>query len=675
MARKPQVEDALLSDIEAQSLKEEVGFKLRVGKNYWRPLHLRQDYWATMYLLLDPIQQMKPLGYRRFISNEPRTALDAAVSILTRNESFWRIEEMDNPNNSKEDRRTIGKIERMLQGVINDADLSFTRRGLGRFWKRVAQQVLLRGWVWGKIQVTTAALPYRRAPLMPVIYDSRTVIPKFDEWGLAYVIIETMSSLGDLAVNYPDVFPEYLDLKRYDPNTPAIKIEYWSNDRLGTPGVTGVMGVIQAAPMDATAQFVNLGAFFENPLGDQMGDARWIIAPYAHGYTPDQLPVVGVPANSLSIETKPSIAPLLSQQLEQRADLLSWMTQAWTGPGTWQADSGRGILSAVEDQVPQYNELIATIFHHFSIGAFGTHIFHTPTGEIPNVDFGIESKIALRPEEQYQRAEIGPVNADAYRLMQLLQDEKQRGVLSNVLSAATGFQGTGVLFQQIANAALNSVEPYLDSMKTFGMLIGTSVLEQVKAASDELEPFQLIGLNRSRSRFTMEFDPKTDLVDRFYMPVPVFKPALPDDLAIRINAARLALDPRRPILSLKYVLENIIQVDDTQGEIDGIWEDLANSDPVIMLEQLAIALEKMGELEIADRLRQAEFKARFVEDMQWRQMTGAGVPGLESGPPQNLPPEAGGGQFNAQQNGQGDEGALRQEGAAILGAMGERGAV
>jgi hypothetical protein len=674
--RTTTVDDAVLDDQAAEALRHEIGFKLRVGKNYWRSLHMRMDYWASLYLLLDPIQQMKPLGYRRFISNEPRTAVDAALSILTRNDSFWRIDEMENPQLGADERRNIGRVERMLKGVIDEADTIFTLQGNMPFWKRVAQQALIRGWVWGKGHVTATALNYRDSPLVPVIYDARTVYPHFDEWGLDYVLIETVSTIGNFATNYPETFGEYLT-SQTDPNGPAVKIEYWQNDRPGRPGVTGVLGIVHVAPQETLAQQINIGAFYDNPLADNIGSARWIIHPYYHGYTPEQLPVVGVPVNGLSLESKPAISPLLASRLEERADLLSLQTQAWTGPGTWQADSGRSILSAVEDQVPQYNELVATIFHHFSLSAFGTWVFKTPTGEIPNFTPGIEAKIALRPEEQVQRLEVQPINADAFRLMQIIQEEKQRGVLSNILQAAGGADlNSGVLFQQLSNAALNSLEPYHDGMEKFGMLFGTHLIEQIKAAAPALRPFEVTVQTRSRSYFRFEFDPKEDLEDRKYKPVPVFKPALPDDLAVRINAARFALDPRRPILSLKYVLENILQVDDAQGEIDAMWEDLANSDPIIVLEQISAALERMGEYDIADRIRQQEFKARFVEDAQWRQMTGS-LPGLQQGSQQvnAMPPEAGGGEFNARQTGQGDEGALAQHGAAILGAMGERGGI
>ncbi len=673
MAKNKVRDEALLGADEAEGLKKVVTNRLRHGKMFWRPLHLRQDLWMSMYLLMDPIQQMKPLGYRRFISNEPRTSVDAAVSILTRNDSFYRIEQNADPLQNPDERRIIGKIERTLDGLVADADELFTMRGQTRFWKQVAQQALLRGWVWTKWHITQAALEYRQSPFLANVYDSRTVLPHFDMWGLNYVCMETLSSLGEMAALYPDVFPEYADGDKYDYNSPAVKVEYWSNNRGGHPGVTGVLACVlpQTANGLSTA-YTQLGSFYDNPLGVEGGMSRWIIPPYRHGYTPEQLPVVGVPANGLAVQAKPVMHPLV-QQAQERADVYAMQAQAWSGPGTWQADSGRSILSSVEEQVPQYNELVATVLHHFALSAFGTWVFTTPTGEIPAFDPGIEGKIALRPEESVKRAEIQPINADAYRLLALLQDEKQKGVLSNVLQAATGFQGTGVLFQQVSNAALNALEPFHDTMELVGMLGGSATLEQMKAAGGALKKFEVVTQTRSKSYFRIEFDPSNDLdATRKYKPVPVFKPALPDDLAVRINAARLALDPRRPILSLAYVLENILQVEDSQGEIDRIWEDIANTDPVIVLEQISQALERMNEPEIADRIRENEFKAKFIEEMKFKQATGGAIPSLDNSGLNN-PSSAGGGQFNAQQDNAG--GGAAQEGANILGQMGATGSV
>ena len=673
-------DNPILKDDEAAALQKLISWRIRAGKIFWRPLQVRQDYWASMYLLLDPVQQMKPLGYRRFVSNYPRSAVDTAISILTRNDSFWKLDDHEMPEDNPDARRFKGKIERLLNGVITEFDDLFTQRGHPAFWVTAAQMALIRGWIWGKAHVTADALQYRNSPFVPVIYDSRTVYPHFDQWGLESVAIEFISTLGDLAMNYPNVFGEYMQQEnRYDPNSPAIRIEYWSNTRPGRPGVTGVLGIVMPRS-EGGMTISNLGQFYESPLVDNIGGAKWIIAPYRHEYTPDQLPVVGVPANGLRMDSKPTLHPVLQSRLQERADLQAVQTQAWAGPGTWQADTGRSILAAVEDQVPQYNEIVATILHHLSLSAFGTWIFHTPTGEIPNFTPGIEAKVALRPEERAERLEMAPINADAFRMMQLLQNEQQMGVLNSILMSQESNANTGVMFQQMANAAMNSLAPYKDAMERFGTAIGSSVLEQLKVAGPDVNKFSVWGRSRSRSYFQLEFDPTQDLdQQRKYRPVPIFKPALPDDLALRINAARLALDPRKPILSLTYVLENILQVDDAAGEIDRIWEDIANTDPVIVLEQIADALERMNEPDIAQRIRQNEFRSQFVQDLQFRQIAG-NVPTLNApaGGPENMPPGAGANQFATARNAGGGGGGANPEaqaGAAIVGAMGERGGV
>ena len=75
------------STIDATAFASVVQQKLELGKRYWQPLHDRQDYWLNMYLLLDLLQQSKPIGFRRFITNDPRVAVDKAVSILTTNDA------------------------------------------------------------------------------------------------------------------------------------------------------------------------------------------------------------------------------------------------------------------------------------------------------------------------------------------------------------------------------------------------------------------------------------------------------------------------------------------------------------------------------------------------------------------------------------------------------------
>ena len=671
-------EDALLDPAGAGQMKERISTLIAFGNEYWRPLFMRQDYWAGMYFMLDQVQQMKPYGYRRFISNEPRTAIDTAVSIMTRNESFWRIDLNQMEAENSAERSKIGKIERTLQGIVYDMDEMFSMRGEMPFWKQCAYQALLRGWVWAKAHVTTAALQYRESPLIAEVYDARMVLPHFDNFGLESVIIRQLTTLGDLASIYPERYEkEASDMKNFDPNRPAEKIEFWSNERGQRPGITGTLAVLAKTPAQSN--------YYTPPrLSESLGDAKWLIPAYRHGYDPQSLPIIGVPVNGVHIKIKPSMPSPLVHQMRQRSDVLGINTRFWQGPNTQVAESGRSILSAVEEQVPQFNELIATIFQHFSLGTYGTWLFKTPTGELPKFQPNIDARIPLRPEESIERIVPEPISADAFRLMDILRQEQQQGTLSAILRSSLPQGGSdvssGILCSQMTSAALNALEPYTSGLGMLGQRMGTSVLNQMQLAAKEIKAFTVSVPFQQHSFFSVEFDPQQDLESgRKYKARPVFRPALPDDMHIRINMARLALDPRRPILSLTTVLEDILQTEDPEAEKDRIWEDLANQDPVIVLEQIAQALERYNEPEMAARIRENQMKAKLIEDLQFRQLTGT-VPGQQPGQQQEgAPPGAGpesGSPEATERTGQETAAAQsRQEGLELVGALGERRSV
>lgn len=647
------VEYARIPDTEHEKTRKMITDRLANGKQYWKPLHDRQDYWAMMYYLMDAVQQMKPPNHRRFISNEPRTAVDLALSILTRNDAYWRIALFEETGQNSDTRRLIGKVERALQGMIYDIDEMFSMRLKPRFWKQAAFSALVRGFIWAKVHITTDALEYRDTPILADFYDPRLVYPHTDAFGLNYVIIETQTTLGDLVNMYPNEFAHRESDSNYNPNGPASVIEYWSNDRGGRKGICAVMAT--ETPVEQSGVYNPF-----SPAGAPV-EGCFVIPPYEHGYKPDALPIVGVPVNGSNLTVRPQLGGLLHERLSDRAAALDSITPLnWWGDGGQVAEIGRSILANVEEHIPQYNELIATIMQHLAMSTYGTYVFTSPTGEQPRFNPGIEQKIALTPEEKLERIQVGPINADAFKLVELLGDEKQNGMLANILRANTPFQGTGVLFQQMANAALNALEPFQDGMEEFGQRVGTSILAQLQAAKGIIKPFELMtrssaGASKRQSYWVVDFDPKTDLGQQKRMrPRPIFNPALPDDMAQRINAARLALDPKRPILSLTTVLEHILQVEDPTDEIDRIWEDIANTDPVLVFEQISQALERMGETEMAQRIAEKQFRTAFIEELAFRQSSGGAIPqpGIpnngEMADPSNMPPAAGANEFATQ---------------------------
>ena len=631
--------------------------KLEYGKRFWKPLHDRMDYWLNMYLLLDVIQQSKPLGYRRFISNDPRVAIDKAQSVMTTNDAYWRIDMPAGDMVTSEERQGVGQIERALAGITNDIDQHFLERGDMPLWKQVAWFALMRGWIWGKFHVTSAALDMGLdSPLLAELYDPRTVYPFMDAFGLSEFLAEKATTLATLMNYYPQLFDAHQDLTKLDPNVPCIKLEYWSNDRPGRKGRSATMVYFD---LNQPNTMVASGA--------PQGRTQWLIEPYEHGLPPAALPIVGVPVNGIPIKTKPMGLSRVNAAMQQRADLVGPMS--WHDPSGWVAESGRGLLSSVEENVPQYNELVATALQHFSIGTFGQWVFNTVSGELPEFDEGMNAHIPLRIGESATRMEPRPVSDDAWKLLGLLKDERQRGTLADIIQAASGFQGTGALFQQVINAARHGLEPYTHGMVDFGTLMGSHLLAQFQEDKN-LKPLSLV-VRSKRTYFRLEFDPSKDLMDRKYRPYPVFKPALPEDMLMKAQVARYLLDPKCPVMSLVTVLDEVFMLEDPEGEIYRMLEDVGNRDPIILLERLAQAFEDAEQPQFAMQLRQREFQQAFQMEMQTKQMLQAAQgPGPEQGGAPGMRPETGA--ASATGGGQGRPGQGQpSEGPSDMGQLGE----
>jgi hypothetical protein len=155
---------------------------------------------------------------------------------------------------------------------------------------------------------------------------------------------------------------------------------------------------------------------------------------------------------------------------------------------------------------------------------------------------------------------------------------------------------------------------------------------------------------------------------RKYRPFPVFSPSLPEDMMMKAQVARILLDPRRPVASLATVIDRVFQWEDPEGEENRIFADIANLDPVIVLERIAQALEEEGLPEVAERIRTQEFRATWQRDMQFRQMqAAAGVEGALPGPG----PETGATTATGGLTGRPGQGQAAEQGGGI-GATGER---
>jgi hypothetical protein len=355
-----------------------------------------------------------------------------------------------------------------------------------------------------------------------------------------------------------------------------------------------------------------------DPILSAVDYSLWLVEPEFHGYRPNALPVIGVPVNGIPLKIKPPFGSMVLNAMNQRAIALGQIAPSWHDPSGAPAEWGRGLLASVEELVPQYNEMVATAMQHFGMNTFPTWAFHTQTGELPDFEDGVNARIPLRIGESVEQLLPHPINTDAYRILDILREEKERGTLNNILQATGAVNSaSGIVLQQAINAALNGLHPFSTGNRNFGTVFGSHILEQLRTA--DVGSLSLVSRG-AKSYFRITFDPKADLGERKYLPEPVFKPSVPEDMMLKAQVSRLLLDPRMPVMSVTTVLDRIFQLEDPEGEQKRMLEDIANRDPVLLLERVAQVLEEAGEQDMADRIRQKEFQAVFQEKAQMLEM-------------------------------------------------------
>lgn len=613
MAKKATIVPVSLND-EMNKLASRVAQQYVYRVRHWKPAHDRMDYWFAMYELMDAIQKAKPSGYFRYISNDPKTAVDTAESILVKNDVFWDIDQLDDPDATEEVRARGSRIESALGGLVDDLSMLMLRRGEGTFWEQAAWFALLRGWVWGKFIVTEESGRDDEVPLQGEFWDPRQVLPLFDGGGLHSVIAAKQITMSQLISDYYDNeniqrMMEHADEYNIDLGAQAYKMEWWDFRRYQ------MTGVLATWPGDKSHHSfeISWGGSAKMPM-----NGVWVIEPEVHGYTSVNSPIVGVPVNGLPLKTRPEMPQRVQAELATRASLHNVRTASWEGPEGWISNLGRGILHAVEEHVPQFNEVMAIILQKFAQEAYDTLFVHTRSGELPELDIGFGAVNALRIEERVDRMQAAPASNDAWRILSILTQEKEKGTLANILSAASAnFQGPGYLFQQIGNTALLALNPYKNGLMNFGTMFSQSMLHQLRDVNPGV--LDLVHRSRADTFISISFDPM-ELEDRNYKVVPRFEPAVPDDMAIKAQTARLLLDPRNPVMSLEDVLQRIFRHPDAAGVQRRIWADVANREPMIVLMNIVQSLRAEGQDELADVMEQRLFQQSFIQDLQNRQL-------------------------------------------------------
>lgn len=582
--------------------------ELQIRERIYKPRWQRMDRWLQMYLLYDYWQENKPLGQRRFISNEPQTIVDTCHRILSRFPIQWQcaIDQYSKTTEPEED--AYGSLERCLYGFMEDIDESLLNRMNMQARKHAAYQGLLRGKIACKVHITDKA--ERDSNVVYAQYDSRFVTETVDSMGLSTVIAQTPMTIDELCNEYPGVDPTKAGTGSNMGDATIVKTEIWDKQRMGVAALFG---------------------------GNFVG---WCIEPVEHGCFGEdgkreegrlnRLPFIIRDVNGLAINEKP-MASFYNGQVpgDSPAGLRRMAAapqQEWRTTRRPVAERGRSILASIERHTPQFNEAVASIWQHFSLDTFGVYFMGTRSGTVPedvSEGLGTGAVVGMERGDTVQRFNPLPMNESGLQFISIISEERQKGTIASVLQALGDYR-SGFLQSRMEQTALNALEPFLSGQNSWASGVGQLIFDQYAYGGKTFNKKVRLSFTKEEGTgdkgfHVVEFDPAM-LAERRPVVKGEVEPALPVDMMERANVASILVNGRRPLLSRSSAQERILKIPDPKRENERIWEDVAETDPVIVMDEIATALERLGKDEAAQLFRNRETAALAMEMMQIMQM-------------------------------------------------------
>jgi hypothetical protein len=181
------------------------------------------------------------------------------------------------------------------------------------------------------------------------------------------------------------------------------------------------------------------------------------------------------------------------------------------------------------------------------------------------------------------------------------------------------FQGSGFLFNQVQEGMANALHPFVKGTERAAERVVRIGTRQFRLGG--FSAVDMYGV-RPTSRRIFHIQVSSSDFDRDYPVRAELRLAVPEDLLARVQIAKLLADPRKPLASLQTIFDKVLGWDDPDGEKMKIFEDVADTDPVIVLERTAQALEARNLPELAASIREKEFVMAAVQAIQKAQAEG-----------------------------------------------------
>ena len=618
-----------LSLVRAPPTESSILQQYELRKRFWRPWNLRQEFWHLMYLLFDAHQAAKPPGRMQFVTNEPANLVDKGSAAIARNNIRLSMP-IDNVNNEYE-RDMIARAEDIGYGIFDEIDESLARRGYSGTLRDIsAKSALIRGAICSRLILQSNS---EHGFVDYDDWDTRFTYPTFAKFGMRDVLNFSEEPLGRMLDDHPDLSELFTGDDDY--TQPVQKFIWYDEDWYGC-----VAYLPRRREGRQQSSIANMMWLSQDPDTGMYG-------PYRHGL-PD-IPVAFTPVNGLPFRWAPGMGLNTAFNTIQAQQDLRWTEgrnvvneHYRMGPNHWTADFGRSLFATTEKTFKQFNELVSTVWQVVNNEAYGTWVLRTKDGRLVNVELGNNVVNYLRLDEVLEKIQPHIAPPSITDLLSLSSREIERGTFSFKLFGDQ-FEGSGFLFNQVQQGLANALHPYSQGVERHFERLARIGIRQFRLG--DFNNITVYG-QRPQSRQIFSVEVSSSDIERDYRIKCQLQLSVPEDMLSKIQMARLLADPRRPLASLQTIFDKILLWDDPDGEKRKIFEDIADTDPIIVLERVARALEQRGLDELAQTIRQKEFMLKAAQELQAAQISGqaqqllgqGGGAGSESGGQSVSPP-------------------------------------
>ena len=500
-------------------------------------LHERMDEDYGLWRL-DSFSHDQLTGYQKYTSNDPRTLGRKGVSLLSGASMTVRVLQ---GNDDRGDREQDNRKEQFIRGNFRANDERLVMAGGIPLRSFISWCVMVRGYTTGRCLLNKRD---NRAWADATPWDPREVTWEFGHDGLMWICHKTVICPAAIRSEYRKDFEG-------NDSDGIVKYDYYDRERNIV-----IIPAIQEAPVKNE----------RHGMVDGFGEPRvpgWVVASSAQ--------------------------PMITTRPEgSHTTDVSALTDAWT-------DYGESIY-ADNRQLYADDNFVMSIRKELAYRSLKPVFGIRSRDGVKLVEgdpFQAGAEIPLAEGEELIVYPFQTSAPDINPMQSVISAEKQRGGFSSITFGDTPFAISGFAMQTLkAGDTADKVEPFLHSEQTALKMIANAWCDHFQTRA--FPPIQISGQGSNRRWFSANITPE-DLMD-LDEPIIQLTPILREDDAAKAQLAQLYRQPGPdglPLRSLHSVLENVLQVEDSDMEVDMMFQEIGRTaHPLAQLHTLVEALSK-----------------------------------------------------------------------------------